>query len=115
MTTVINFKEQIILTIQERSNAPFHSGCKMFNWSSNDNPIKVELILYFKKNYFEFYRIFRQLNLIMNIQLFYLLKLNNTLKVNKFQEKTFLHIYLKHIRPLRQKAIADFRFKIFNK
>ncbi len=49
MTTVINFKEQIILTIQERSNAPFHSGCKMFNWSSNDNPIKVEMILYLKK------------------------------------------------------------------
>jgi hypothetical protein len=42
MTTTINFKEQAILTLQERSNAPFHSGCKMFTWTSNENPIRVD-------------------------------------------------------------------------
>ena len=46
MTTTINFNEQVLLTIQERPNAVFHSGCKMFTWTCNDNPIKVEVILY---------------------------------------------------------------------
>ena len=47
MTGVINFKEQTILTIQERSNLPFHSGCKMFTWTCNENPIKVTI--YFER------------------------------------------------------------------
>jgi len=90
MTTIVNFKEQTLLTIQERSNAPFYSGCKMFTWTCNDNPIKVEFILIiFKKKIkfsflFEFDRIFYQLNLIMIIRLFYQLKLNNMLKVKEF-------------------------------
>ncbi len=44
MTTVINFKDQQILTIQDRSNAPFHSGCKMLSWTCIENPIRVEFI-----------------------------------------------------------------------
>jgi len=47
MTTIINFKEQTLLTIQERSNAPFHSGCKMFTWTSDENTIKVIYVFYF--------------------------------------------------------------------
>jgi hypothetical protein len=48
MTTIINFKEQTVLTIQERSNAPFYSGCKMFTWTCDENPIKVIFILFLK-------------------------------------------------------------------
>jgi hypothetical protein len=45
MTTTINFKDQTVLTVQERSNAPFNSGCKMFTWTcSNDSPIRVDFI-----------------------------------------------------------------------
>ena len=43
MTVNINFKEQTVLTIQERSNAPFNSGCKMLTWTCNENSIKVEI------------------------------------------------------------------------
>lgn len=47
MTTTINFKDQTLLTIQERSNAPFHSGCKMYTWTCNDNAIKVTHLFVF--------------------------------------------------------------------
>jgi hypothetical protein len=40
--TAINFKEQTILTIPERGNAPFHSGCKMYSWTCDDQPIQVD-------------------------------------------------------------------------
>lgn len=42
LTMNINFKEQTVLTIQEHSNATFHSGCKMFTWTCPESPIKVK-------------------------------------------------------------------------
>ena len=41
--TAIHFKEQTSLTIQDRPNAPFHSGCKLFSWACDGHPIKVGL------------------------------------------------------------------------
>ncbi|CAF1165506.1 unnamed protein product [Adineta steineri] len=54
MTTEIIFKEQIPLTRQERSNAAFHAGCKMFSWSCNDNAIKNFLSIEFDNEYTAF-------------------------------------------------------------
>ena len=67
MTTTITFKEQSILTIQERSTAPFHSGCKMLTWSCNETPIRVNLHRSSRREntrifFFGLFRIYVQLN-----------------------------------------------------
>ncbi|UJR36909.1 hypothetical protein I4U23_029622 [Adineta vaga] len=54
MTSEIKFKEQTFLTIQDRSNAPFHSGCKMLTWICNENPIKNFLSIEFINEYTAF-------------------------------------------------------------
>ncbi|CAF1290940.1 unnamed protein product [Rotaria sp. Silwood1] len=54
MTTIINFKEQTLLTIQDRQNVIFHSGCKMYTWTCNDNPIKNILSIEFTNDYTAF-------------------------------------------------------------
>ncbi|CAF1366306.1 unnamed protein product [Adineta ricciae] len=54
MTTELNFKEQAFLQIQDRPNAPFHSGCKMFTWTCNQSPIKNFTSIEFVNEYTAF-------------------------------------------------------------
>ncbi|CAF0763985.1 unnamed protein product [Rotaria sordida] len=54
MTTIINFKEQTLLTIQDRQNVLCHSGCKMLTSTCNEIPIKNFLSLEFTNDYTAF-------------------------------------------------------------
>ncbi|CAF1579430.1 unnamed protein product [Rotaria magnacalcarata] len=54
MTTIISFKEQTQLTLQDRPNALIQSGCKMYTWKCSDAPIKNFTSIEFVNEYTAF-------------------------------------------------------------